>query len=1187
MKNKFLFLALMLLIGTQVAVDAQELTLSDVQNSGCLDSKHARANGRANINEYNRRPTIILTKEGTILTVQLYNYEANCGTTDFEVTPSISGGSNGAPYSVSIQVIPIGDEEDCICPYNISFTIHDLEATDFFFSCCWFQGLVTLTENKPLVLGDINEVVMAEVNIDGLNYTLENITNTARLIAAKRGYDIKGELNIPSEINYEEQKYRVTSLNEYAFLGCYDLTSVDIPYSVTSIGDAAFMGCSSLTDVYCHAEDVPNTSNSVFTSTPIASATLHVPAGSIDKYKTTSPWSDFGSIVALPQQYFPEGTKWTEIRLDTLKYDSWYSKVDGEWVPNFETIEYRVQGEYGEASDNYWNAPYKCVYTNASEWTDSLTLLISEGELNGLPTGVLVTVYDNYDDQPLVPSSYPFEWEVGTMIRFKDILAANMTALFPPGTFDFGVVEEINEGDFGGVRLLKYSDVKGVRMIQGIGVATWNDGECIFGPLKPYDALPLPHEESRHYRSMLVHFERDGEVLYDVWPRKGGTVEVAIDGLNYFLYLDTHEAVIITNRTCSGELDIPSEVTYEGETFVVKSMTWSAFHNNPELTKVKIPKTIESIRHSYPADPDEDVETTLINPIYMNPFRGCTALESIEVDEENPSLKSVDGVLFSQDGVGQYYYRTGNYSGTGLYCYPEGARQKSYTIPENVEWIAGAACANNQYLTVLTIPNSTKHICYDAFSGCCNLTDVYCKAENVPVAWDGAFRDAHIASATLHVPASSIDKYKATSPWSEFGNIVEMTTSKGIMPFVQDGKVWTYEASNFIYDWEETFSLEGDTLISSRKCLKLYYTCQFYHQEHLYKGAMFEEEGKVYFFASGSTTPVLLYDFSYEPGTIIKVGDFELRINETRLAKYRSEYLKVIDYCILGNEHYPFKGIEGVGFLGGGLTCLIDGYTPVNTGGESSLKTCAVNGEVVFDLQDFYTSAQIVTNEPVTFTQDQMATIILPTAPDASKGKYYRLDRVENGQIVFEQEKQPRARVPYIIVPSEDFSIDISSLDLESLQADTVTVGGVSFIGSYVRKTLPQRGSGEGAESFYIDIIDTTPDCGFLSTAETGKEAFRIGALRAYLTVNWDDPYNHHGSKSPEDKLDIVLKDDGTGIEQIQSSKFKIQNDGEEVNGKWSNGKCYDLSGRKWSMINGQRSMPKGIYIQNSRKLVK
>ena len=219
-------------------------------------------------------------------------------------------------------------------------------------------------------------------------------------------------------------------------------------------------------------------------------------------------------------EYYPEGTKWTEIRLDTLKYNSWYSKVGEDWVPNFETIEYRVQGEYGKATDNYWNAPYKCVYTNSSEWTDSLTLLISEGEINGLPTGVLVTVLDV--DQPLVPSSYPFEWEVGTMIKFKDILAANMPAIFPPDLFDFGIVEEIKVEDFGGVRPLKYSDVKGVRMIQGIGVATWNDGECLFGPPDPYYAGYgwRGDYKSRHYRSMLVHFERNGEVLYDVWPKK-------------------------------------------------------------------------------------------------------------------------------------------------------------------------------------------------------------------------------------------------------------------------------------------------------------------------------------------------------------------------------------------------------------------------------------------------------------------------------------------------------------------------------------------------------------------------------------------------------------------------------------------------------------------------------------------
>lgn len=236
--------------------------------------------------------------------------------------------------------------------------------------------------------------------------------------------------------------------------------------------------------------------------------------------------------VLLAQEYYPEGTKWTEIRLDTLKYDSWYSKVGDEWVPNFETIEYYVKGEY----TTEYGEKYKCVYTNGPEWTDSLTFLIKEENDN-----IMASLLFHYDGFSFLWSgtAYQFDWSVGKGIYFEDIMYSNTTGI-PRYYCYYGIIDEIKEGDFGGVRPLKYVDMdgkapecgkydnpqkvdtQGGRIIQGIGITEWNDGECLFGPPDPYSASGGEYQ-SRHYRSMLVHFERNGEVLYDVWPEKGTT----------------------------------------------------------------------------------------------------------------------------------------------------------------------------------------------------------------------------------------------------------------------------------------------------------------------------------------------------------------------------------------------------------------------------------------------------------------------------------------------------------------------------------------------------------------------------------------------------------------------------------------------------------------------------------------
>ena len=134
--KKLLFLLILML--SPMLASAQ--TVSDVQNSGCLNNTRGE--------EPQRVPTIVLEKEGSVLSVQLLNYESNCCTEDFNVTSNICGGSNGEPCSVSISVVSVGEECDCICPFNVSFTIRDLEPNSFYLDCWWYKGQVELTEGQ-------------------------------------------------------------------------------------------------------------------------------------------------------------------------------------------------------------------------------------------------------------------------------------------------------------------------------------------------------------------------------------------------------------------------------------------------------------------------------------------------------------------------------------------------------------------------------------------------------------------------------------------------------------------------------------------------------------------------------------------------------------------------------------------------------------------------------------------------------------------------------------------------------------------------------------------------------------------------------------------------------------------------------------------------------------------------------
>ncbi len=90
-------------------------------------------------------------------------------------------------------------------------------------------------------------------NAQDFNFSVNNIyyvftsESTVMVVSSPEYYS--GDVSIPSTVTYDNKTYSVTSIENYAFGGCVDLSSITIPESVTSIGEGAFHSCYNLSSI--------------------------------------------------------------------------------------------------------------------------------------------------------------------------------------------------------------------------------------------------------------------------------------------------------------------------------------------------------------------------------------------------------------------------------------------------------------------------------------------------------------------------------------------------------------------------------------------------------------------------------------------------------------------------------------------------------------------------------------------------------------------------------------------------------------------------------------------------------------------------------------------------------------------------------------------------------------------------
>ena len=88
----------------------------------------------------------------------------------------------------------------------------------------------------------------------------------------------------------------VTKVEEKAFNGCSNIATISFGANLTQLGANALAGCTSIQEINCSAVTPPSANANTFTNVP-TSATLNIPAGSLNAYQSAQGWSQFTNIV--------------------------------------------------------------------------------------------------------------------------------------------------------------------------------------------------------------------------------------------------------------------------------------------------------------------------------------------------------------------------------------------------------------------------------------------------------------------------------------------------------------------------------------------------------------------------------------------------------------------------------------------------------------------------------------------------------------------------------------------------------------------------------------------------------------------------------------------------------------------------------------------------------------------------
>ena len=572
----------------------------------------------------------------------------------------------------------------------------------------------------------------------------------------------KENVTIPDTIDGK----MVTSIDEYTFYGCIDLTSITIPDSVTSIGHRAFYRCKGLADengfviVKDILFDYYGNATSIEIPTGVKTIDGLVFYGCESLTSITIP----DSVISIGDSAFEDCTGLTSITIPNSVTEMGSRAFYGCENLQSVLISENIQSWDDDVFYGMWSSfnlygkkgSYAEKYAQDNEHENFYLIDGNDFAYSENNDGTVAVVGYLGDDENIVISNKldgKTVTQVYSMNRSHDKDIENIKSIVISNS-----VKYISNNAFRGCTGLVSIDVDKNNTVYSSdnGVLLNKDKtKVILCPEGKKGTYVIPnsvteiHSNVFWYCTGLTSIEISNSVaVIDNWAflyckgltsinvSKDNTIYSSVDGV---LFNKDKTKVILCPEGKKGAYTIPNSV---------KEIDYHAFENCKELTSIEIPNSVTSI--GYYAFRDctslKNIEIPdSVTSIGGSAFDGCTGLINIEIPDGVISVgesafkdttwynNQPDGLVYV--GKVAYKYKGEMPKNTSIqlkdgtvsisdYAFWGCGNLTDIVIPNSVMSIGNSAFYDCTGLTNVTLPNSVTEIGNSAFYGCTGLTSI-------------------------------------------------------------------------------------------------------------------------------------------------------------------------------------------------------------------------------------------------------------------------------------------------------------------------------------------------------------------------------------------------------------------------------------------------------------------------------